>query len=269
MTCLPREPVWDPSLKPTGSTADDIDEQDGSGTRTPRSAQIALPAFFPRDPSASVADSGFVTPVPILSPSTPSIAPTTSTEAADPYHVSTPNPDITIGLAHTGFEARQQRRLVDHQASRSILSDPHAADMGIRFPFLVAETKGLSLNGGLVGAQNQAAVSGACMLAIRQDLHNQAHGYTDPAASAEVALDTTPALCFSITTEGPIHEMNVHFVHEESFHMHCFRVCRTTLESDTMEFVYLLSQILKWGMGEYRTGIMKELNRVPRPGMAS
>jgi hypothetical protein len=38
------------------------------------------------------------------------------------------------------------------------------AAMGLRFLFLIAETKGLSLNGGLVAAQNQAAIGGACML---------------------------------------------------------------------------------------------------------
>ena len=50
------------------------------------------------------------------------------------------------------------------------MSDPHAADMGIRFPFLVVEAKGLSLDGSLVSAQNQAAISGASMLAILKDL---------------------------------------------------------------------------------------------------
>src|SRR5207302_295489 len=101
-----------------------------------------------------------------LPPYTQSVASTTSTEAADPYYISTPKPDITIGLAHTVFVQRHQRRLVDHQASGSILSDPHAADMGIRFPFLVVEAKGLSLNGSLISAQNQAAISGASILTI-------------------------------------------------------------------------------------------------------
>jgi hypothetical protein len=141
--------------------------------------------------------------------------------------------------------------------------------MGIRFPVLIVEAKGLSLNGGLVSAQNQAAVRGACMLAILQDPHNQAHEYADPAASAEVAQDNTQALCFSITIEGAINEMNVHFMHEGLIHMHCNRVYRTTFERDTMEFVYVLSQLLEWGKREYRTGIMKERNRVPRPGTAS
>jgi hypothetical protein len=257
--------VWDPSLKPTSLTTDDMEDEYDEGTRTPQSAQIALPAFFPSDPSTAA----FTAPVPILSPSTPSIAPTTTTEAADPYHVSTAKPDIVIGLAHTGFDARQQRRLVDHQASRSILSDPHAADMGIRFPFLVAEAKGLSLNGALVGAQNQAAVSGACMLSILQDLHGEANGCRDTAASTEAALDNTAALCFSITTEGAIHEMNVHFMHEGSFHMHCYRAFHTKFEWETRQFVYSVSQILRWGKDEYRTGIMNELDRVGRPRVTS
>ncbi|KAF2450855.1 hypothetical protein P171DRAFT_503628, partial [Karstenula rhodostoma CBS 690.94] len=87
-----------------------------------------------------------------------------------PYHISTPKPDITVGLAHTAFAQPHQRRLVD-QASASILSDPYVADMGVRFPFMVVETKGLSLSGSLISGQNQAAISGACMLTILKDLH--------------------------------------------------------------------------------------------------
>jgi hypothetical protein len=243
--------VWDSSLKPTSLTVDDVEDEDDSGTRTPQLAQIALPAFGPNGATAVA----FMAPVPVLSSSTSSVAPTTSTEAADPYYVSTPKPDITIELAQIGFNAQQQRRLIDYQAYRLILSDPHAAEMGICYPFLVVEAKGLSLTGNLVSVQNQAAVNGACMLAILQDLHNQV---------AEVALDNTLALCFSITSMSPTHEMNVHFMHEGAFHMYCFRSYRTTDKRDTAEFVYYVSQILEWGKGEYKSGIAKKLNRLPR-----
>jgi hypothetical protein len=247
--------VWDPHLKPT---VDDSQHGVDSGTCTPRLEQSTLPAFFPNITPTTTA--AFAEPVPSLPPS---VAPTTSTEASDPYHVSTPKPDITMGLAHTGFEVREQRRLVDHQAAGSILSDPHAADMGIRFPFLIVEAKGLSLSGSLVSAQNQAAVSGASMLAILRDLCNQADGYINPAAGSGVTLEEKPALCFSIVTAGPIHEMNVHFMHEGAFHMHCFRAFRTTLQPATMEFVYFLCKVLEWGRGRYRSSIAEKLKQVP------
>jgi hypothetical protein len=191
--------------------------------------------------------------VPYLPPST---APTTSTEAADPYYISTPKPDITVGLAHAGFTSRHQRRLVDHQASTSILSDPHIADMALRFPFLVTETKGLGVNGNLVAAQNQAAVSGASMLVILQGLQNQVEWNNSSATDSEFISTQAPMMCFSIVTAGPTHEICVHFRYQEAFHMHCVRSCRTTHRCDTWEFVLFLSRILQWGRGDFKDSIV-------------
>jgi hypothetical protein len=41
------------------------------------------------------------------------------------------------------------------------VSDSYAADMGIRFLFLIVEAKGLIVNETLISAQNQATISGA------------------------------------------------------------------------------------------------------------
>lgn len=81
-----------------------------------------------------------------------------------------------------------------------MLSNPHAAYIGMRFPFLIIETKGLSLNGSLASAQNQAAVSGDCMLRILKEFDKTTDLHS-----------TDPLLCFSIVTEGPTHELWVHF----------------------------------------------------------
>ncbi|KAH8726010.1 hypothetical protein GQ44DRAFT_771592 [Phaeosphaeriaceae sp. PMI808] len=165
---------------------------------------MALPGINSND----VDNATFVGPIPSLQASTPSVAPTTSTESTNPYYISTPKPVITVGLAHDRFKTRHQRLLVDHQASGTILSDLHAADMGMRFPFLVFEAKGHSLAGSPVDAENQAAVSGACMLTIHQDL-------------SSVASQDSPEIRFSIMTAGPSHQIWVHFRHEEGFHMFC------------------------------------------------
>jgi hypothetical protein len=235
-------------------------DKDSAETRTPRLAQAALPTFCPD--GAATTNTGFVRPVPYLPPST---APTTSSEAADPYHISTPKPDITVGLAHTGFTLRYQRRLVSHQASASILSDPHTASMGMRFPFLVAEIKGLSANGSLVSAQNQAAISGASMLMILEDLSNQAVWNTSPNTNLDSStVPGTPMLCFSIVTEGPTHEICVHFRYQNAFYMHCIRSCRTTHRRDTWEFVYLLNCIIQWGRGEFKDSIASRVDKIPR-----
>jgi hypothetical protein len=182
---------------------------DRSVASTPRfpQPQFALPDI------ESQSASGFPGQVPSLRPYTPSIAYTTSTEAADPFYVLTPKPDIVVGLEDRAFAPMHRVRLAKHQSLGSILSDPHTATMGLRFPFLIAEMKGLSFNGGLVAAQNQAAIGAACMLQILVDLENQVAPPTTRTSPA------APRLCFSITTEGPVHELWVHFRLGEATHM--------------------------------------------------
>lgn len=133
-----------------------------------------------------------------------SVASTTSTQAAGPYYITTPKPDITVGLADTAFILNHQRLLVDHQAAGSTISDPHAAEIGIRFPFLIVESKGWSSKGTLISAQNQAAVGGACMLKILKDLSYQAMRGPGTDLKSDLAEQSTtliepssmPALCF-------------------------------------------------------------------------
>lgn len=177
---------------------------------------------------------------------------TTSLNASDPFHISTPKPDITVGLEETDFSLLHQRRLVNYQKSGTILSDPHAAFMGMRFPFLVVETKGLSVHGNLVSAQNQAAISGASMLRILKDLSETTDSHP-----------TSPPLCFSIVTEGPAHELWVHFEHDEAFHMEALKSWRTTRLSDVEEFVRALVSIMEWGRGRFRDGILARLDSQP------
>lgn len=89
--------------------------------------------------------------MPSLRPYTPSIAHTTSTEA-DPFYISTPNPDIVVGLEDKAFTPMHRFQLALYQSRGLIMSDPHMTAMGLRFPFLIVEMKGLSLHGGLVAA---------------------------------------------------------------------------------------------------------------------
>ena len=173
-------------------------------------------------------------------------------EGVNSFYISTQEPEITVGLADTTFQPRQQRSLVVHQTSQTILSDPHAADMGLRFPFLVVEGKGLCSNRSLVSAQNQAAVSGAAMLAILRDLSDQ----------AGAILQETPALCISIVAIGPIHDLNVHFIVNEKHFMGPFQRYRPTLRKDAEKFVSLLVQILEWGRDAYRNDILEKFNLV-------
>jgi len=240
-------PVWNADLKPLPPGVGQPDDESGASTPRFPLPQSALPDFD------SQSASGFPGPVPSLRPYTPSIAYTTSTEAANPFYISTPKPDIVVGLEDRAFVPTHRVRLAKHQSSGLILSDPHSAAMGLRFPFLIAETKGLSLNGGLVAAQNQAAISAACILKILDDLDDQAALPTAP---------TSPHLCFSITTEGPVHELWVHFKLGDATHMQNIRVWRTTHQRDVRELVYCLAQILKWAKDDLMEEIQGKLDAV-------
>ncbi|KAF2447372.1 hypothetical protein P171DRAFT_355325 [Karstenula rhodostoma CBS 690.94] len=249
--CHTSEKLWNADLKPSPPGVAQPDDE--SGASTPRFPQ---PQFALSDIDSQSA-SGFPGPVPSLQPYTPSISYTTSTEAADPFYISTPKPDIVVGLEDRAFAPTHRVRLAKHQSFRSILSDPHTAAMGLRFPFLIAETKGLSLNGGLVAAQNQAAIGAACMLKILDDLENQAVLPTAPTSPA------APQLCFSITTEGPVLELWVHFKLGEATHMQNIRVWRTTHQRDVRELVYCLARILKWANDDFIKTIQEKLDAVP------
>jgi hypothetical protein len=122
--------------------------------------------------------------------------------------------------------------------------------MGLRFPFFLVEAKGLSLAGSLVVAENQAAVSGACMLVIQRDL----------CASSPDTSQDAPPLCFSIVTSGPVHELCVDCRDDAGIHTSCFCIGRTTLEDDALEFVYLVVKFLDWGAGRYKQAIVKKLD---------
>ena len=214
MLILP--PVWNADLKPPPPGMAEPD--DVSGASTPRfpQPQSALPDFYSQPAFR------FPGPVPSLPPSASSGASTTSTQAADPFYLSRPKPNIVAGLKDSAFSLAHRVRLARHQTFGMILSDPHQDAMGLRFPFLTAETKPLSPNGGLVGAQNQAAVGAACILNILNDLDNQAAMTTAPTFPA------APRSCFSITTKGPIHELWVHFRLGDATHMQNIRTWRTT-----------------------------------------
>lgn len=156
---------------------------------------------------------------------------------------------------------------VDQQARGSIISDPHAAEMGIHFPFLIVESKGWSSKGTLVSAQNQAAVGGACMLKILEDLTYQAARGTDlhpkqAPPSAETSSEL--ALCFSMVAEGPIHELWVHFEHEGVFHMENIKVWRTTNLCHAQKLVNSLGRVVGWGQGGLKDSIVKKLCRFIR-----
>ncbi|GLA15796.1 hypothetical protein AnigIFM62618_002344 [Aspergillus niger] len=141
------------------------------------------------------------------------------------FKVKDPRPDIGVGLSDENLanalvpkkdRSIARRFLVDLQETSSLISDPHVTPLGLRFPFLVVEAKAAATGGNLYQAQNQAAVGGSAALQIFKnlsDLQDMDEGQGTTEDSTVVAEDSPNAklcLAFSVTTEGPIHELWLH-----------------------------------------------------------
>lgn len=121
------------------------------------------------------------------------------------------------------------------------------------------EAKGLATGSNMAGAQNQAAVDGACALNILHDLKLTATTHT-----SRTSADQPKArqILFSVVTEGPIHELWVHYQMGEEYHMTLLRIWRTTIAKEASEFVRAMAGILRWGVGIFRADVLRELTAI-------
>ncbi|KAF4235739.1 hypothetical protein CNMCM8980_003210 [Aspergillus fumigatiaffinis] len=142
------------------------------------------------------------------------------------FKLKDPRPDICIGLSDNYLakalepsKGRSTARsfLYDLQDTSTLISDPHLTPLGLRFPFLIVEAKAGATGGNLYQAQNQAAVAGSTAVQIFEtlsDLHcaqtlDQEYAGNIEGSNISVQHPTGVMLhlAFSITTEGPIHEL--------------------------------------------------------------
>ncbi|KAJ9318472.1 hypothetical protein DTO271D3_1134 [Paecilomyces variotii] len=152
-----------------------------------------------------------------------------------------------------------------------LISDPYVTPSDLRFPFLIIEVKASATGGNLYQAQNQAAVGGSTALQILNNLSDlrNTHGFDDntqeniegSTGAGRTMPDVILNLAFSITTEGPIHELWLHFQRpeEEDFDMVCLGVWRTTLKDGSLNLLRHLLAILRWGNGEFKDQIVAAL----------
>ncbi|PLB50076.1 hypothetical protein P170DRAFT_380442, partial [Aspergillus steynii IBT 23096] len=195
------------------------------------------------------------------------------------FSLEDPRPAICVGLSDeslAGALESQKGRVVarnllfDLQDTSNLISDPHVTSLGLRFPFLIVETKAGATGGNLYQAQNQAAVGGSTALQIfrnlvdlcdAQLLDRESQGDTDRLGPTPALSDDVLNLAFSITTEGPIHELWVHFQRsrDEDFCMACLGTWRTTLKDGSLDFLRHVLAVLKWGNGELKDNVVGAL----------
>ncbi|RAQ55327.1 hypothetical protein AFGD_012604 [Aspergillus flavus] len=193
------------------------------------------------------------------------------------FQLKTPRPDICVGLSDDSLAIDMERirgrssarsLLFDLQDTTSLISDPHVTPVGLRFPFLIIEAKSGATGGNLYQAQNQAAVGGSAALQLLRNLWDF-NNAEDPeivnvgdTGGTQSSLEHMPHLVFSFTTEGPIHELWLHFRRpaDDDFYMSCMGTWRTTLKNDSLNLVLYLKAILQWGNSDFRSAIVGVLN---------
>ena len=239
---------WDPSLKP--DVQQEVWDLDTLGQPNNEADDVV-----DRPNKRPQGERSF--PSPDTSPSTmpPPAAPSQSKQDA----VKTPRPDFTIGLRHSTISNALIKRGLSKfkaddflkvlQRERKLCSDPTQNFLNVRFPILAIEGKAYATGKTVFEAQNQAAVSGGCMVNLRQQLSDLFEGVFPNLGGRKTHL------AFSICTEGPQIEFWVHYALSEdnvrSHYMNIFRTCYGSLQGGLEDFLMDVERLMRWTKDEF------------------
>ena len=197
--------------------------------------------------------------------------------------VKTPRPDLSIGLKDAaiykalrsqGFTLAEAKSLLVNLESPKpwnsgtplLYSQPTRAALRIRFPFLLVEGKSYATCSFIYEAQNQAAVSGACSLRILHDLDDLVYK-CNPGSYSKAQQP----MVFSVCTEGPIHQLWVHYTTAERgdpdriYYMAQVMTCDVGVYNDVPRFLEAVDNVMKWGSGKHLKAVTEQLKKVARP----
>ncbi|KAE8317869.1 hypothetical protein BDV41DRAFT_591376 [Aspergillus transmontanensis] len=170
-----------------------------------------------------------------------------------------PRPDICVGLSDDSLADAlrstkdryiAQSLLLDMQDTSTLISDPHVTPLGLRFSFFDSRGKG-RCNRREPLPSPEPSCSGLSGLRDGQDPIEKNHDNVEASnESGQASPNIELNMVFSITTEGPVHELWIHFRE---------RTWRTTLKDGSLNFLRHLSAILRWGNGEFKDQIISVL----------
>ncbi|KAL8831345.1 MAG: hypothetical protein Q9170_005338 [Blastenia crenularia] len=241
----PRKTDWNPELKPK-ILQDDVWNLDALGQASKETDEI-----IERPSKRQQADQTFPSPT-TSQPSSQQIA--TPPQPKQDGAVKSPRPDTTIGfqssaiinaLIGLGLSKRKSEDLLRVlQLQRKLCSDPTTDYSNVRFPIQVVEGKAYATGKPMFEAENQAVVSGACMVNLQQQLIDLYEGIFPASEKCRVPL------AFSVCTEGPLIQYWVnHCSMEEgvrTYYMSLLCVCNGALH-DTLEvFLTKWEQLMGW-----------------------
>ena len=201
-------------------------------------------------------------------------------EKEDRSPVKTPHPDLSIGIdldalisalsqdldedKATEFIDWLQKEMVQHEPGAPLepmlilVPAPRALDLA--FPFAVVEGKAYSTGKQIFEAENQAAVSMACA-------HNILHCLDRMANRGKIA-NTQPRVLFSITTQGPIHELWAHWTVVKGgvriFESKLWDSWNGLVQERAVEFIVKLNSVCVWGIGSFMKSVVEGLGKVAK-----
>lgn len=219
--------------------------------------------------------------------------------------IKTPRPDITMGILLRALASAlssqglnevdallflkdlqrvMESREPDGPEEPMLISVPAPRASDLVFPFAVVEGKAYSTGKQVFEAENQATVSGACALKIQLCLdelvkraspipsEDQPQISSDslplPSKGLPPPSKNQPALFFSICTEGPIHELWVHWTDvkhsKRQFNMKLLKCVHGVLLDGLEDFIVVVDNVLRWGTGHFLESLVVRLGKVAR-----
>ena len=186
------------------------------------------------------------------------------------HAVKTPRPDFTIGFRHSKISDELMKRGLSEfkaedflhflQRGRKLCSDPTQNFLNVRFPILVIEGKAYATGKTVFEAQNQAAVSGGCMVNLRQQLNDLFAGIFHNGKGGQTLL------AFSIYTEGPQIEFWVHYPllkdNVRSHYMNIFQTYYGSLQGGLEDFLMNVDRLMTWTEDNFLKEVTDQLYKL-------
>ena len=171
--------------------------------------------------------------------------------------LETPQPAVTVGFSHRSLveeiseigpsQAKIDQFLRKYQTNAELYTSPARSGAGCRFPFLTVESKSYSSGDGMFEAQNQAAVSGACITNLLKGIPD-----FDDRHSHHSLLSETPV--WSICTDGSILQLWVHYTTTQDGHrFYCSKLydaCQIPVVEQVTRFLINVDKIFVWATSE-------------------
>ena len=143
------------------------------------------------------------------------------------------------------------------QYRHDLYSCPTQQTLRVHFPSIVVEGKSYATGKSVYEAENQAAVSGSCMLAVQHQLDHLAERRSPGSHQSQEHL------AFSICSEGPMMLLYVHFttsLQSARFHnMHFLKSCHATGPESVREFFMAVAGIMRWANSDLLEDVAKQL----------